>query len=228
LLVAAWFLWSRRFVLFVLFVGGAAAVVLPWTARNYAVHGAFVLDGVRETEDGPRLAPHGGVTFWTGNNALARGEGDLAANPEMKQAQIAFEKRHRALSNAERDSLYYREAADYIARHPVAWLGLEARKLFYTVVPIGPSYRLHSTKYLAASLVSYLILLPFGVAGLAVLFRRGRPTGALWILAASAFLVSLVFFPQERFRIPVIDPTLIICAAAWRVRAAMPAAPGRR
>jgi hypothetical protein len=34
-------------------------------------------------------------------------------------------------------------------------------------------------------------------------------------LAAASVLVCLVFFPQERFRIPVIDPVLIVCAAAW-------------
>ena len=34
------------------------------------------------------------------------------------------------------------------------------------------------------------------------------------LLGAAAVLTGLVFFPQERFRIPVIDPTLIVCAAA--------------
>jgi hypothetical protein len=33
-------------------------------------------------------------------------------------------------------------------------------------------------------------------------------------MAASTIFVSVVFFPQERFRIPVIDPTLIVSAAA--------------
>ncbi len=32
-------------------------------------------------------------------------------------------------------------------------------------------------------------------------------------MAASVVLMNLVFFPQERFRIPVLDPTLVICAA---------------
>ena len=33
------------------------------------------------------------------------------------------------------------------------------------------------------------------------------------VLAASAALTCLIFFPQERFRIPVIDPMLIVCAS---------------
>jgi len=32
----------------------------------------------------------------------------------------------------------------------------------------------------------------------------------LWLLAGSAVLVGLVFFPQERFRIPLIDPALVV------------------
>jgi hypothetical protein len=27
--------------------------------------------------------------------------------------------------------------------------------------------------------------------------------------------MSLVFFPQERFRIPVLDPALVVAAGAW-------------
>ena len=38
----------------------------------------------------------------------------------------------------------------------------------------------------------------------------------LLLLAASSLVVCLVFFPQERFRIPVVDPTLLVAAASWR------------
>jgi hypothetical protein len=37
-------------------------------------------------------------------------------------------------------------------------------------------------------------------------------------------LLSLAFFPQERFRIPVIDPALIVCAASWWALRSAPAA----
>jgi hypothetical protein len=35
----------------------------------------------------------------------------------------------------------------------------------------------------------------------------------MWLLAAAAVATCLVFFPQERFRIPVLDPTLILLAS---------------
>ena len=53
---------------------GAVIVIGPWTAWKSQEAGRFVL-----------IASEGGITFWTGNNPRAIGEGDLAANPAMKQ-----------------------------------------------------------------------------------------------------------------------------------------------
>lgn len=200
-LAALWLIAHRRAVLAVILVVTSLAVVAPWTVRNFRVYGTFVL-----------IASEGGVTFWTGNHPLARGEGDLAANPDIKGAEIAFRAAHPGLTAEELEPLYYREALQYIARHPVWWLGLLTKKAFYTIVPIGPSYTLHSTTYLVSSIASYLLLLPFAAVGARRWCRGGRRPVALFLLAASAVIVGLVFFPQERFRIPVIDPALIVCA----------------
>ncbi len=184
----------------------AAAIVIcvaPWTIRNARTYGRFIL-----------VASEGGVTFWTGNHPLARGEGDLAANPALKREELAFRRSHSGLTPEQLEPLYYRDALEWIASEPVAWLKLEVRKLFYTIVPIGPSYRLHSRKYVAASAVSYVLLLVPAIAGAWWLVQRGRAPAPLWLMAASMIIAGLVFFPQERFRIPVIDPALIVSAAA--------------
>jgi hypothetical protein len=160
------------------------------------------------------VASEGGVTFWTGNHPLARGEGDLAANPDLKLAELEFRRAHPGLTAEQLEPLYYRDALSFITHHPVAWIALVARKALYTLVPIGPSYTLHSTRYWAASVISYLVLLPPAILGIGRLWRSAcRPTAVL-LLGAAAVLVSLAFFPQERFRIPVIDPVLIIAGAA--------------
>ena len=202
-LATIWLLRRRLPRAAVALVVGATLVVTPWTVRNYRTYGRFVL-----------VASEGGVTFWTGNHPLARGEGDLAANPELKLAELAFRRAHPGLTAEELEPLYYRDAIEHIMADPLWWLGLLARKVFFTVVPSGPSYRLHSFRYRAASVISYGLLLPFAVAGAFVLWRRGRRPTALLLLAAASVLVCIVFFPQERFRIPVIDPVLIVCAAA--------------
>ena len=203
LLAGGWLAARRRLALAAALAAGSLLVVAPWTARNYAHYGRFVL-----------VASEGGVTFWTGNHRLAIGEGDLAANPALKQAQLALRARYPSLSEEAMEPIYYREALAWMRANPLDWLALEARKLFYLIVPIGPSYTVHSTRYLVASLASYGLLLPLAVAGFRRLGRRRAATPGLWLLVASAAAVCLVFFPQERFRIPVIDPALIVCAGA--------------
>ena len=205
---ALWFITRRQWSLAAAFCVAAAVVVAPWTLRNAREHGRFML-----------VASDGGVTFWTGNHPLARGEGDLAANPDLKQAEIAFRHAHPGLTAEQLEPLYYRDALARIAERPGWWIGLVFKKLFYTFVPAGPSYTLHSTRYLLATVIPYCLLLPFAVAGLRRLLRRENAATPLLLLAASVVLTGLIFFPQERFRIPVIDPTLIVCAAIVLARA---------
>jgi hypothetical protein len=203
-LAALWLAARRRVALAVLFLAAALLVVAPWTVRNLRVYDRFVL-----------VASEGGVTFWTGNHPLARGEGDLAANPDIKAAEIAFRAAHPGLTAEELEPLYYHDALGYIAARPGWWLGLLVKKAFFTVVPAGPSYTLHSPLYRVSSIASYVILLPFALLGIRAWRRGAHPPEALFLLAASALIVCLLFFPQERFRIPVIDPTLIVCAGIW-------------
>jgi hypothetical protein len=186
---------------------GATLVVTPWTVRNVRVYDRLVL-----------IASEGGVTFWTGNNPLAGGEGDLAANLAIKEAELALRQRHAGLSPEQMEPIYYREALAWIAEEPGRWLLLELRKAFYTIVPIGPSYAVHSPRYRFASIVPYLMLLPFAVPGAIRLWRSARRPTPLFLLAGSAILMCLVFFPQERFRLPVIDPALLVAVAAMTGR----------
>ncbi len=212
ILAVPWLAWRRRWRTAALLLAGALVVAVPWMARNAAVHGRFVVNPA-----------HGGVTFWTGNHPLAGGEGDMAANPALKRAQLDLVARHPGLTMQELDAVYTREALEYIRRHPLAWAWLLARKAFYTIVPIGPSYRLHSTRYFVTSAVSFAAVLVLAAAALPRQRRLRCPPRALWLMAASAVAVSIVFFPQERFRIPVLDPTAIVCAAALWSRAPRPA-----
>ena len=201
--LAAIWLWRIRRSMAIAFLLLVVAGIAPWTIRNREVYGRFVA-----------IASEGGVTFWTGNHALAIGDGDLAANPELKQADLEFRRAHPTLSADQLEPLYYREALAWMRGHPIAFLRLELRKLFYTIVPVGPSYRLHSAAYFAASAIPYALLLYPAVVGGWRLWRRGRAPIALWLAALATVIAGLVFFPQERFRIPVIDPALIVTAAA--------------
>ena len=201
-LAGGWFLWKRHPAALAAFAIGLALILGPWTARNVRHHGRFVI-----------VASDGGVTFWTGNNALATGEGDMAANPHLKFANQALRAQHPNLNEEQMEPIYYRESLTWIRDHPVDWLVLMAKKVFYLVVPIGPSYRVHSPRYYAASVLSVGVLLPMAVVGLWRLGARRERLVGMWLLAGAAVATCLVFFPQERFRIPVLDPALILLAS---------------
>jgi hypothetical protein len=212
-LAALWLAAKRAYRAAAVFVVAAALVVLPWTIRNHRVYGRWVA-----------VASEGGVTFWTGNHPLAKGDGDLAANPDLKRSELAFRAAHSGLTPEQLEPLYYRDALAWIRRDPGAWMVLEARKAFYTVVPTGPSYAVHSAKYVAASVVSYAVVALAALAGAwrwrraAVHELRGTAPIALWLMALATILSGLVFFPQERFRLPIIDPALIVTAALLWIR----------
>ena len=194
----------RRLALVAMLAAGSLLIVAPWTLRNFREYHRFVL-----------VASEGGLTFWTGNHPLSPGEGDMAANPAIKRESQRLRAEHPSLTEEEMEPIYYREAFAAIGRNPVWWSGLLIRKLFYAVVPLGPSYTLHSWRYRVASTVPYLLILPTGVAGLVQAWRRGHTPRALLWLMASALLVAIVFLPQERFRIPAIDPALIVGTAIF-------------
>ena len=184
LLLGLWLLARRRLRDAVLIAVGALLVIAPWTARNVREYGRPVL-----------IASEGGITFWTGNHPLSPGEGDMAANPAIKRDNQRLRAAHAGLSPEQLEPVYYREAMQAIARDPVWWAGLLARKAFYTWIPVGPSYTLHSTRYLVASVVSYGLLLAAGLAGALIVARRRRWPTALGLLLASAMLVCVVFLP---------------------------------
>ena len=103
---------------------------------------------------------------------------------------------------------------------PVWWLGLLAQKVFYTSSRSARRirYTRRGTWWRRSSRTCSL--LPFAVAGARAWSARRPPARGALAAGASAVLVCLVFFPQERFRIPVIDPALIVvrgaCACADR------------
>jgi hypothetical protein len=162
------------------------------------------------------VASEGGVTFWTGNHPLAKGDGDLSTNVDLKRAELAFRAAHPGLTPEQMEPVYYQAALGWIRSDPAAWLALVARKAYYTVMPFGPSYAVHSPRYRVASAASFLLILPAAIYG-AWRWREARRAGTspapLWLMAAATVAAGLVFFPQERFRMPVIDPALIVTAA---------------
>lgn len=201
--LVAWLAWRARLAGALLIAVVTMATIAPWTVRNYLTYGRPIL-----------IAAEGGVTFWTGNHPEAIGEGDLAANPHLKLRQQTLLAAHATLAPEEMEPIYYQEALRFIRTDPFAWAWLCVRKLFYTFAPWGPSYRLHSALYFWASVIPYTVLF---AGALLAWTTRGVPwpPEALIVAALATIATNLLFFPQERFRIPVLDPTYITSAALW-------------
>jgi hypothetical protein len=122
---------------------------------------------------------------------------------------------HADISPEELERVFYGEGLAFVRDQPLAWAANQARKIFYFWVPIGPSYRGHSRLYWIAQAASYLLLLPFALAGFAQIVRRRPQPVVMWLLATTTLLTCFIFFPLPRYRIPVFDPMLIVCAAVF-------------
>ncbi|NKB87647.1 MAG: hypothetical protein GKS06_05450 [Acidobacteria bacterium] len=203
-LISGWLVLRHRRTAAVSFIIAAALATVPWTVVKSVTTDGFV-----------PIASEGGITLWTGNNDLAIGDGDMSANPAIEARNEEIRAEHVGKNPDEMDHVYRALAIDYVLQNPLDWLVLEVRKFIYTWLPIGPSYLQHSGRFLWLTWVSYVPLLLVGVAGWWWLVRnRKRQPAVLWLLILGTVAINLVFFAQERFRVPVLDPALIVGAAA--------------
>lgn len=184
----------------------AFLLLIPWTIRNYIVQEKFIL-----------IASEGGITFWTGNNALAVGDGDMAANPQIKNANNLLRKQNGYPEPAKMEQIYYKEAFTFIKEQPISFITLLIKKSFYFWLPIGRSMSLFSIKHQIISHVSYFPILLLAILGLIKLLKSRKIPVIPLISMFSAMLSCVIFFPQERYRIPMTDPFLIILASYYLV-----------
>jgi len=209
-LIALW-LWLRRFEKrmegfkhAVLFSLAVIVLLMPWTVRNYIVEERFIL-----------IASEGGITFWTGNHPLAVGDGDMAANPQLKLANNELRKEYGYPPPAEMEEIYYRETFDFIKKHPFQFLWLLVKKGFYFWFPVGRSMALFSLKHQLVSHISYFPILLLAILATVNLIRRKKLHFIPYISMLAGMISCVLFFPQERYRIPLVDPFLIVLAGYY-------------
>jgi len=116
---------------------------------------------------------------------------------------------------------------DYIGRHPWQWIRLELRKLWLFCQPreIPDNrnfhyFRQHSS-ILRLPLITFAVLGPLAVLGLAAALKTWRRSLLLYLQVILSTLSVLLFFISSRYRLPVV-PFLILFAAyglswSWRM-----------
>lgn len=214
-----------------------AAVVAPWTMRNYRVFGRVVL-----------VSTNGGYNLFIGNNPHARGYNKVTR--KMRAMVRIWGRREGPENEIVHDDRARRFALRYMREHPLAVLALWPRKLFYTYRSDFESLFWHAKalddeaeeqaqfgapheevdvpKYLPhkiAAQACYMAVVLLAIGSAWVHFVRDRQrtraehpqaSVGLWLFAYFT-MVCLVFFGSTRFHFPVI-PWLVIYAAALLAR----------
>jgi hypothetical protein len=186
-----------RFVLVSLVFIATIGVLIPWTIRNYAVHGGWVF-----------ISTQGGYTFYGANNPYAFG-GHVPAWP----API------KGLSESQLDKEYYRRGLAWIRSWPTDFLRLLPKKFIRLWSPFQVNteiaeYPLPYATFVKAAYLLYLCLASFGATRLGPYWRRS----AILYFPIICFVVTgLIFYGATRYALPM-APFLVILAAVGVVR----------
>lgn len=207
-LVALGFRLRPRAIGIVAFGLGTIAPVVPWAARNYAVHGQPLL-----------FASNGGSTFWGANNAIVLDDpvnrGGWVSTEDMREQKALV---HATRGELAQDQLEWQFGKEFLREHPRVIPRLLWYKFYALWTPVSTS---PNATFNVIQTVSYGLALPVMLAGLALFLTRlplrdrRVVTFAAPILATTA--ATLVFYGSARFR-STIDPLLLTLAAtavAW-------------
>jgi hypothetical protein len=204
-LFAMAFLPKRQLRLFLLATAVSAAVVLPWTARNYIVFDRFI-----------PVANSTGFNLFKGFNPVANGSGDWIDNTpysgQIVGDDIAAVPLDRNYENAS-DDVYRKHAMAFIEAEPFrAFVELPIRKVLlfwvfdiYDPIAWNPLYQVAFWPVFIATIGGFVVMLRHGYA------RDRRFQTILAIFAAQTF-VMIFYAVHLRYRMNM-EPLLFIMAS---------------
>jgi 4-amino-4-deoxy-L-arabinose transferase-like glycosyltransferase len=170
----------------------AAALILPWTVRNYLAFDRFLL-----------LNSQAGQVLWNANHPSLGTDFDAAAMfaipPDLKGANEVD------LSNE-----LMRRGLREIAANPgrFLWLSLDRLSIFFIFYPMRQSAPFSNV----ARTASFGVCLPFILAGLLLSLREWRRWTLLYLFIAAYTFIHVISWVQIRYRMPV-DVALVPFAA---------------
>lgn len=192
----------------------AAAIVAPWTWRNYQVFGQLV-----------PISTNAGLTLLTGNNPSARGD-------YTDSDPLVTSLHHTVANQLEVDREAKQRALRWIEENTGRFVVLMPLKLFRLWAPDGESewafqsgfapyqeYRWLFRSLRIANQAYYLLLMiGFGIAAALLLTGRARVSEARygwWLLpygvALFPSMIAIVFSGQSRFHYPVMPFVAMTC-----------------
>jgi 4-amino-4-deoxy-L-arabinose transferase-like glycosyltransferase len=196
------------------------AAVLPWSARNAAVLGDFVL-----------VSTNGGIALQAGANDLAHG-GHFNVYESPLAAEIGVPWEDRVSRQVEMDARLKEMAWAWIGENPGRWAALGFRKMyllwskdsdaFWSLKSSRPELGAALTPVQWLNQLFYTLMLALAaftfVAAARGILRRDqalRPLALLFCMPAFVTLLAFAFSGQMRYHFPAM-PFLAV-AAAWAV-----------
>lgn len=196
-----------------------AAVVLPWSIRNWSAMGAVV-----------PVSTNGGVSLYYGANPRATGDWYAWERTPMWDEVVPIPYADRVERQVDLDRWFKVSARKWIADHPAAWVILGLRKVtlvwrkdtdaFWSLAATYPDASGAWRIVQALNQLFYMAVVGLGVAALVLAVRdrvRGdaarAPLLLLGCMPAFVTLTAFAFTGQTRYHYPAM-PFLIV-AAGW-------------
>ncbi len=198
----AWLLWTGRERVrlrdFVIPLAIIAALIAPWTVRNYLAFHRFVL-----------LNTNAGYAFFWANHP-AHGTDFVGVFREEGKYQAMIPEELRELNEAQLNDALLREGLRFVIEDPWRYLllSLSRVKLYFIFWPVSRSSSISNL----SRVLSFGLYLPFMIYGLAISLRRWRRCLLLYLFVGLYTLIHLLSWSLMRYRLPV-DAVLIAFAA---------------
>ena len=193
---------------------GIAVFIAPVFLRNLIIAGDPVL-----------IASQGGINFYIGNNEVADGVSAIMPEPMgfnwriRHVVYIAEKAEGRELTPGEVSSYWIRQAITWIRNHPLDFIKLYGKKLFYNISnkEISNNRDFHwffqKIPLLKYNPLSFGLLLIFTVIALFTAVRRNKRAQILLAFMVLYITAGALFFFNSRYRLPLLPYYFIFAAA---------------
>lgn len=181
------------------FLLGFILVILPWTARNFIVHKAFI-----------PFSTESGLAFYCGNNPLSKGSGLMGVYTLIPEPES---KRLNQMSELEVDKLYQRLALEFLFNNYKKIPKLVLRKLLSGWDVFATNYGPDGSRERRYN-IWYSTALMFGLVGMFRTIKSKRNLNTLLLLSLFLYfcVIIMIFAGEPRYH-DSIEAYLLIFAS---------------
>ncbi len=214
-----WYFIQRKIplgnILLLMFI--SLVLLVPWTVRNYSVHGQIV-----------PVTTQFGINFWIGNNPHATGTDYYKVYSPEKGLFILMtetlsndtKQQLESMSEVERSQFFFKQGLKFIRYSPGKFLTLLFKKayIYWWFAPSEITASVDITKYRKLYAIFYVPLLILGIFGMARSLRKSSITRASLILLTIFFISGIYILTHVglmRYRVPL--EALLIMFASFAV-----------